>query len=145
MSKNKKGLFSIIHENQVLKVMFLNDYVVQYNCTRYALKKKVISGEIKRLFIKGRKRLNSVIVISKMKLKIESNFISDDSGKFTILHEGKKKQVMFVNDFAKITNSSKQLVFHHIDSEFSKKEHLSKVTIERFASERDVVFVAIEK
>jgi hypothetical protein len=145
---DNQGEFSIWHDEQIVSVMFYNDYRKKFALTQYEFEKREKQGQLKRLRIHNRKRLDSVVVIESEK-NIENDFISDREGKFKIVVGFSVVEVMFVSEFTSAFDfASMQAVHYHLNFEGRKnssnlQHNISKVTIKRFGSNQDVILVAI--
>ena len=81
------------------KGYFMADYIRRNNFNRYELSKIEKQNRVQLLTILGRKRLNKIVVETSEDFK--SKNLSDKKGVFTILFEGKKKQVVLKNQYCK--------------------------------------------
>jgi hypothetical protein len=148
---DNQGEFSIWHDEQIVSVMFYNDYRKKFALTQYEFEKREKQGQLKRLRIHNRKRLDSVVVIaSEKEIESENDFISDESGAFKIVVKNTGIfEVMFVSEFTSAFDfASMQAVHYHLNFEGRKnssnlQHNISKVTIKRFGSNQDVILVAI--
>lgn len=120
----KTGAFTIIHEGQRLKVMFVKDYLVQNKTTHYKLDLEVKAGKVQLLEIQGRKRMKRLVLVES-KAVVKSPIISCESGIFTVYASSARKvlRVMFINQYATLKGlNSKEVVSNRLDSSTFKVE-----------------------
>lgn len=147
---DNKGSFTILHEGKEFEVMFYMDFRARFGISQHYFETGEKKGKYKRLYIKGRKKLNSLVIVTGDG-PIENDFISDESGKFTILHQDKEIDVMFVNQYAKAhQRADKQLVFYHLEKKKDSKSYMGKVNIfkviiNRHSTDQSLVLVGIPR
>jgi hypothetical protein len=146
---NRNGLFCVVIEGIFYDVMLYRCYLKSEGISDYQAKKKIAAGEIKRLFLAGRTRLNSVIVFpytGNEAEQIQTDMLTDEQGYFHLLLRNSKgkettKKVIPIEQYARINGKTYEGIRgKRLKSDYS---FIKEYRVQKFESKNDFILVGV--